>query len=208
MFNSNDVVLYFTTGFSKTIISDQFAFFTKFLVCFFSFLYFFIIADFLKEYRLSSFEYLLIMLFAIFGLVLLCISNDLLSAYLSIELISLSSYVLAGFKKTSSYSAEAGVKYLITGAISSAFFLLGSSFIYAYCGSVNLIDLGFVLSDSFWFELENTHSLLEPFLEIGVSFVFLSLLIKLAVAPFHIWSLEVYEGSPIISTFFLLLLQS
>lgn len=202
MFNSNDVVLYFTTGFSKTIISDQFAFFTKFLVCFFSFLYFFIIADFLKEYRLSSFEYLLIMLFAIFGLVLLCISNDLLSAYLSIELISLSSYVLAGFKKTSSYSAEAGVKYLITGAISSAFFLLGSSFIYAYCGSVNLIDLGFVLSDSFWFELENTHSLLEPFLEIGVSFVFLSLLIKLAVAPFHIWSLEVYEGSPIISTFF------
>jgi len=113
---------YSTVGFYKASITDAFAFVTKFVVCFFAALYFFVIADFLKEYKLTSFEYLLIILFAVLGLLLLCSSNDLLTAYLAIELISLSSYILAAFKKTSSYSAEAGIKYLITGAISSAFF--------------------------------------------------------------------------------------
>jgi len=124
VFSKNGFELLSTLGFYKASITDHFAFFTKFVVCFFSALYFFMIADFLKDSRLTSFEYILILLFAVLGLMLLCSSNDLLTAYLSIELVSLSSYVLAAFKKTSSYSAEAGIKYLVTGAISSAFFYL------------------------------------------------------------------------------------
>ena len=200
--SGNGFELYSTLGFYKAAITDHFAFFTKFVVCLFSALYFFIIADFLKEYKLTSFEYLLLLLFAVLGLMLLCSSNDLLTAYLAIELISLSSYILAAFKKTSSYSAEAGVKYLVTGAISSAFFLLGSSFIYAYSGTVSIIDLSFIISDEGWFTVNDVFYLLEPFLEIGLSFIIFSLFIKLALAPFHIWSLDVYEGSPTISTFF------
>lgn len=196
----NNFVLYFIIGFSKSTITDPFSFFTKFIVCFFSALYFFIIADFLKEYNLLSFEYLLILLFAVLGLILLCSSNDLLTAYLAIELISLSSYILAAFKKTSSYSAESGIKYLIIGAISSAFFLLGSSFIYAYSGSFSISDFGIIISNAFWFD-ENIN-LFEPLLEIGTSFIIFSLAIKLALAPTHVWSLDVYEGSPTISTFF------
>jgi NADH-quinone oxidoreductase subunit N len=191
-----------TLGFYKASITDYFAFFTKFVVCFFSSMYFFIIADFLKDNKLSSFEYLLILLFAVLGLMLLCSSNDLLTAYLSIELVSLSSYVLAAFRKTSSYSAEAGVKYLVTGAISSAFFLLGSSFMYAYSGTINITDFWLIISDEGWFHLDSTNYMLEPFLEIGLAFVIFSLFIKLALAPFHVWSLDVYEGSPTISTFF------
>jgi NADH-quinone oxidoreductase subunit N len=135
-------------------------------------------------------------------LMLLCSSNDLLTAYLSIELISLSSYVLAPFKKTSSYSAEAGVKYLVTGAISSAFFLLGSSFMYAYSGTINISDFWVIMSDEGWFSDSEALYLFEPLLEIGMTFIVFSLFIKLALAPFHVWSLDVYEGSPTISTFF------
>lgn len=202
VFSFNSLELYSMVGFYKTLITDHFAFFTKLTVCFFSAFYFFIIADFLKDYKLTSFEYLLILLFAVLGLMLLCSSNDLLTAYLSIELISLSSYVLAAFKKTSSYSAEAGVKYLVTGAISSAFFLLGSSFMYGYGGTLNIADFWLILSNEGWFNVNETNNLLEPFLEIGLAFIIFSLVIKLALAPFHVWSLDVYEGSPTISTFF------
>jgi NADH-quinone oxidoreductase subunit N len=198
--SSFDFVL--TLGFYKASITDYFAFFTKFVVCFFSSMYFFMIADFLKDNKLSSFEYLLTLLFAVLGLMLLCSSNELLTAYLSIELVSLSSYVLAAFRKTSSYSTEAGVKYLVTGAISSAFFLLGSSFMYGYSGTINISDFWLIISDEGWFHLDLTNYMLEPFLEIGLAFVIFSLFIKLALAPFHVWSLDVYEGSPTISTFF------
>jgi len=119
---NDDLLALNLLSFNNAIVNDQLAFFTKFLVCFFSAIYFFLIADSLKEQKLTSFEYLIILLFAVLGLILLCSSNDLLTAYLAIELSSLSSYILASFKKTSSYSIDAGIKYFITGAVSSAFF--------------------------------------------------------------------------------------
>lgn len=70
----------------------------------------------------------------------MCSCNDLLTAYLAIELSSLAFYILASFRKVSTYSVESGIKYFITGAISSAFFLLGSSFIYGAIGSINFDD--------------------------------------------------------------------
>jgi NADH:ubiquinone oxidoreductase subunit 2 (subunit N) len=258
--NTDDFGFYISLSFYKAVVMDYFGAFTKFIICFFSAVYFFIIADFLKEYKLTSFEYLLILLFAVLGLVLLCTSNDLLSAYLAIELVSLSSYLLASFKKNSSYSMEAGIKYLITGSISSAFFLLGSSFVYASIGTIYISDIWSLFVDVTWLheqtrrtlwkdlwflsDLEPTiwyledfylsqigwpavvfmdywikklyfrtlytnliissecSELLEPFIEIGLTFILFSLFIKLALAPFHLWSLDVYEGSPIISTFF------
>ena len=261
LFCGTDFGFYTFLGFYKSVVTDSFGFFTKFIVCFFSAVYFFVIADFLKEYKLTSFEYLLILLFAVLGLLLLCTSHDLLSAYLAIELVSLSSYLLASFKKNSSYSVEAGIKYLITGSISSAFFLLGSSFIYASIGTIYISDIWSLFADVTWLQeqqqkvlwqemciqsdLEPTEEFLddvllnkyfdwhaynivsyflkimayktffsnlpvfsecfeflEPFIEIGLTFIVFSLFIKLALAPFHLWSLDVYEGSPTISTFF------
>ena len=75
-------------------------------------------------------------MFAVIGHVLLCSANDLLISYLAIELFSLASYILASFKKFSSYSVDSGLKYFITGAISSSFFLLGSSFLYGESGGI------------------------------------------------------------------------
>jgi NADH-quinone oxidoreductase subunit N len=127
-------------NFNHSFLNDSFSFFTKLTICLFSCLYFLIISNSLKEQKLISFEYLLITMFAVLGLLILCSSNDLLIAYLGIELFSLAFYVLASFQKLSTYSIESGIKYFVTGAISSAFFLLGSSFIYCFTGSINFSD--------------------------------------------------------------------
>jgi NADH:ubiquinone oxidoreductase subunit 2 (subunit N) len=261
-------------GLNKFIDSSILSSTTKLMVCFFSALFFFIISDFLKDYKLTSFEYLLLLLFAVLGLVLLCSTSDFITTFLAIELISLCSYLLASFRKNSSYSLEAGIKYLVVGAISSSFFLLGSSFIYAYTGTVSLVDIKYLITDPLNFVLdislvystklyfpaasacydyiaadplqyydlklsggENflnylwncpssyadalrfsdsivrnkelwysysyiSYKSYKFFIEIGMILILLSIFVKLALAPFHLWSLDVYEGSPTISTFF------
>jgi NADH-quinone oxidoreductase subunit N len=232
---NDDLLLENFSNFNNSIINDYFAFFTKILICLFSAFYFLIVANSLKEQKLTSFEYLLIILFAILGLLLMCSSNDLLTAYLAIELSSLASYILASFRKISSYSVESGIKYFVTGAVSSAFFLLGSSFIYGLTGSINfsdfhdlferssinfnVYDLFYDFSDPETDELWHVINILllldmyqfpvvpaEPFnssfVEFGLTLVLFSLFIKLSLAPFHLWSLDVYEGAPTSSTFF------
>jgi NADH-quinone oxidoreductase subunit N len=226
MINDDLIALNFLT-FNNSIINDYFGFFTKFIVCFAAAVYFLLIGDTLKYQKLTSFEYLLVILFAVLGLMLLCSSNDLLTAYLAIELSSLAFYILAAFKKTSNYSVEGGIKYFITGAVSSAFFLLGSSYIYGTSGTINFTDLNdlfcghYLYLDSFHTYEIPSHGLTSfqflvelnkakfydnsfdySFMELGLTLILFSLFIKLALAPFHLWSLDVYEGSPTSATFF------
>jgi NADH-quinone oxidoreductase subunit N len=242
MFNDDLITLNFCS-FHNSIVSDYLSYITKFVICLSSGLYFLLISDSLKAQRLTSFEYLLIMLFSILGLMLMCSSSDLLTAYLSIELSSLALYILASFKKTSSYSVESGLKYFITGAISSSFFLLGSSFLYLTSGSIYFSDF-ILIYDSPYLYLEPgefahpetfssvwgkydmafirfnyilylryfwyIHPDQDPYfihfdysiVEVGFTFILFGLFIKLASAPFHLWSLDVYEGSPTSSSFF------
>lgn len=94
----------------------------------------------LNYQKINQFEYILLFLFSILGLFLLCASNDLLTAYLAIELQSLSFYVLASFKKNSTFSVDAGIKYFILGAFASSLFLFGSSLIYGVTGTINFTD--------------------------------------------------------------------
>lgn len=125
---------------NNSYVNDFFGFFIKTTLSLFSSFYFFTTASFFKEQKLVSFEYLLLLLFAILGFFLMCNSNDLLTSYLAIELVSFSLYILAAFKKNSNYSIDSGIKYFITGAIASAFYLLGSSFVYGSTGSINFLD--------------------------------------------------------------------
>lgn len=140
-FNNTNLELFYAT-----ISSDNLGVFVKFLVCVFSSIFFYIIADFIYDQKLEG-ELLLILYFAMVGLVLLSVCNDLMSSYLAIELVSLSSYLLASFKKESSYSIEAGLKYFVMGSISSAFFLLGSSLIYASTGTIFFVELHHLFAD-------------------------------------------------------------
>nr|QYB23216.1 NADH dehydrogenase subunit 2 [Lithodesmioides sp. mgcode 4] len=133
-------------SFSYSIINDYLSFSSKILIGFTSIFCLFMINQYLTEQKINHFEYILLVLFSILGLFLLCSSNDLITAYLSIELQSLSFYVIAAFKKNSTFSVESGLKYFILGAFSSSLFLFGSSLIYGISGTIsfeNFKDLYF-----------------------------------------------------------------
>jgi NADH-quinone oxidoreductase subunit N len=129
---------------------------------------------------------------------LLCSSNDLLTAYLAIELSSLSFYILALSKKSSNYSVEGGIIYFVTGAVSSAF-CFGSSYIYGATGTINFTDLETYSVSPLTADLYNG-SFDYSFIELGLTLILFSLH-KISFSSFPLWSLDVYEGSPS-STFF------
>ena len=126
--------------FNSSIASDYLSFGSKLIISISSIIFLLMIQEHLQHQKITHFEYILIFLFALLGIFLLCSSNDLITAYLSIELQSLAFYILAAFKKNSTYSIEAGLKYFVLGAFSSGLFLFGSSFIYGISGSVNFAD--------------------------------------------------------------------
>ena len=158
-------------------------------ICFFVFLPYF------QKTKINHFEYLILFLIALLGMNLLISSNDFISMYLAIEMQSLSLYLLATFKKNSAFSTEAGLKYFILGALSSGFLLFGMSLIYGVTGTTHFEEMSSLL-------FTNTSLSFYGFI-VGLLFLSSGLFFKLAAAPFHMWSPDVYEGAPTpITSFF------
>lgn len=126
--------------FNSSIASDYLSVIAKLVISISSIIFLLMVQEHFLHQKINHFEYILIFLFSLLGILLLCCSNDLITAYLSIELQSLAFYILAAFKKNSSYSVEAGLKYFVLGAFSSGLFLFGSSLIYGFSGSINFAD--------------------------------------------------------------------
>lgn len=139
-------------------------------------------------------EYYSLMFGMIIGMFFLVSANDLILIYLSIELLSLSSYVLAGFVKTSIRNSEASLKYVIYGSTSSGIMLFGISILYGITGSTNLFEINSVLGFSDVPQITFLISILMIFAGIGF---------KISIVPFHFWTPDVYEGAPLPITAFL-----
>ena len=140
--------------------------------------------------RFSRYEFILILWLSILGMLCLIKSYDFLAFYLSVELQSLSFYMLAAMRSRTEASAEAGLKYFILSAFSSALLLLGMALIYGSIGSINFADTCLTLSH---FEKNSAYS--SVILTLGLGCIIVSLLFKLGAVPFHTWVADVYEGS-------------
>jgi NADH:ubiquinone oxidoreductase subunit 2 (subunit N) len=127
-------------SFNSSIANDYLSFSAKLIISLSAIIFLLMVQEHILDQKINHFEYILIFLFALLGIFLLCSSNDLIIAYLSIELQSLAFYILAAFRKNSTYSIEAGLKYFVLGAFSSGLFLFGSSLVYGISGSVNFAD--------------------------------------------------------------------
>lgn len=130
----------------------------------------------------------------ILGMMFMSSASDLIMIYISVELLSLSSYVLAGFTKLRDRDTEASLKYLVYGAASSGLMLFGISIIYGLTGSTNLFIINDVFSSTSVNVLSYSFAILLIFSGIGF---------KISAVPFHFWTPDVYEGSPIAITAFL-----
>jgi len=146
--------------------------------------------------KLNFFEFFTLFLLSVFALLLWASSYDFVSAYLVIEMQALCLYILSSFKRNSAFSTEAGLKYFISGSFISCIFLFGCSLIYGALGTLNFNHLNILLT----FSLDNDYTYIKYMVVIGCLFIFITFLFKVAAAPFHFWSPDVYEGAPISST--------
>lgn len=150
--------------------------------------------NYLKKEKFNLFEYNVLILLSIIGLLCFISANDLVSFYLALELQSLCFYILATFNKDSAFSTEAGLKYFILGALSSGFLLFGISLIYGATGSTNFEVIGKAI---YFFDFSfNAIDEISLRIILGSLFILMSLLFKLTAAPFHLWAPDVYEGAP------------
>ena len=149
--------------------------------------------DFLRESRYSPWEYYSLLAFALCGMMFMASGVHLISIYVGLELMSLASYILAGYFKTEQKSTEAAMKYFVLGAVSSAILLYGMSLIYGVCGSLNLIAIDRAVGTL----------ITNDALMVGIVLLGAGLCFKIAAAPFHVWTPDVYEGSPTPITAFL-----
>jgi NADH-quinone oxidoreductase subunit N len=151
--------------------------------------------DYLERERIDVAEAHVLILFATAGMMLLAAARDLMIVFLGIELMSIAVYVLAGLNRRSGRAAEAALKYFLLGAFSTGFLLYGIALVFGATGSTNIADIGAaVLARGL---------ATNPMLLAGVGLLIVGLSFKVAAAPFHMWTPDVYEGAPTPMTAFM-----
>lgn len=136
-----------------------------------------------------------LLLFAALGAMIMVSSADLITLFIGLEILSISSYCLAGFRKNQAKSSEAALKYVVLGGTASAFILYGMSFMYGLTGSTSLVDIGLAMP-TLWANYPYLVMMSLLFMVVGFGF-------KISIVPFHMWAPDVYEGAPTPITGFL-----
>ena len=179
--------------FNESYIIDRLSIFMKVLTLLFCFFVLLSSKDYIKNNNIDKIEYPIIILASTLGMILMISSYDLIIFYLGLELQSLGLYILASFKRDDERSTEAGLKYFVLSALASGLLLYGCSLIYGFTGSTNFEIISANLDEA------NTGAVF------GIVFIIVGLAFKVSAVPFHMWTPDVYEGSPTsVTSFFAL----
>ena len=170
-------------GFYGLIESDVFSFFFRLLIGLVAVLVVLAADSYLERENLPFAEFYALLLFATAGMGVLASARELLTAFIGLELSSISSYILAGFRRDSTKSSEASLKYFLLGSFATAFFLYGIALVYGATGTTNLGRMD---------DADPGSNLLK----LGLSLILIGIGFKVAAAPFQIWTPDVYEGAP------------
>lgn len=147
--------------------------------------------------KLHKPEYYVLMLLAVLGMLVLTAAHDLLTLYMGLELMSFSLYIMVAFARDDATSSEAGLKYYVLGGLASGLLLYGTSLIYAAAGTVNFSGIAQALLAA------DATLINSPLFLTGMVLVGTSILFKLSVVPLHMWTPDVYEGAPSVTTAFM-----
>ena len=143
--------------------------------------------SYFEQVKAWRFEYPILVALATLGMMLMISANDLMALYVGLELQSLALYVIAAFQRDNVRSTEAGVKYFVLGSVASGMLLFGASLIYGFCGGTAFVQISRALLDGRAAEFGTI---------VGLVFVVAGLAFKVSAVPFHMWTPDVYEGSP------------
>jgi NADH-quinone oxidoreductase subunit N len=170
--------------FLDSFVRDKFSNFFKILILISSLFVLNSSKNFIIDNKLDKFEYPIIILISILGMFFMVSSNDLILFYLGLELQSLSLYILAAIDRDNLRSSEAGIKYFVLSALSSGLLLYGCSLLYGFTGSTNFEIISNELNK------QNTGAIF------AMVFILVGLAFKISAVPFHMWTPDVYQGSP------------
>lgn len=179
-------------GYEGEYRADAFAAFAKLLIYGAAACCLIVTPPFFERFRAMRSEYPVLILLGTLGMGLMVSAGDLLTLYIGLELNSLASYVLASFLRRDERSAEAGLKYFVLGSLASGILLFGISLTYGFSGSIQFESIRAAFTGG------------APMGAVfGITFVLAGLAFKIAAAPFHMWTPDVYEGAPTpVTTFF------
>ncbi len=176
--------------FNGVYVIDNFGSFFKLLFLAAAILVMLSAKDYITEFGKRTAEFYAFMVFALLGMIIMACANELMTLYIGLELMTVSFYILTAYLLNDELSAEAGLKYLILGAISSAVLLFGMSLVYAVSGTTIISAIAANLS-------------LEPVLITGIVLVMAGFAFKISIIPFHMWAPDIYQGAPTPVTAFL-----
>jgi NADH-quinone oxidoreductase subunit N len=174
--------------FSGLFVMDGFAAYAKTLILIGAGFALILSVRYNQREGIDRFEYPVLVLFAVCGMMAMVSANDLLSLYIGLELQSLALYVLAAFKRDTVRSTEAGLKYFVLGALSSGMLLFGASLLYGFTGTTNFEGIAGVLG-------QGGDGVAIGAL-VGIVFLSVGIAFKCSAVPFHMWTPDVYEGAP------------
>ena len=186
------------SAFNGMIVIDAYAIIFKALLLSASILVVLMSLEYVKIEKIFLGEYYGLILFATVGMILLPSTSDLLSFYLSLELMSISFYILAAFMRKDPKSLEAGMKYFLAGIFTSGLILYGIAFLYGLTGTTHLGTMRAIFSGP-----ESQVLLSNPLLIFALILLIAGFGFKIAAVPFHMWAPDVYEGAPTPITAFL-----
>ena len=178
--NFNDSLTLFSNAYTSNSLNNFF----KILILVSSIFTLTISQNYIKENNINYFEYSIILLLSILGMFVMISSNDLILFYLGLELQSLSLYILASLDRDNLRSNEAGLKYFVLSALASGLLLYGCSLLYGFAGSTNFETINQNIDGT------NIGQV------VAMVFILVGLAFKVSAVPFHMWTPDVYEGSP------------
>jgi NADH-quinone oxidoreductase subunit N len=176
--------------FGGAMVLDYFSSFFNVLICSCSLLVMLGSYSYLEESGTHYSEFYTLLLSSTLGMMLLASSAELITLFVSLELMSLMVYVLVGLRRMNARSNEASLKYFVMGGVSAAIYLYGTALIYGALNTTKLSQISMLLSQ------DGSTALGNPLLIVGMMLLLVGFLFKVAAAPFHMWTPDVYEGAP------------
>ncbi len=175
-------------AFNGMFISDGYSMFFKLIFILNLILTVLISVKYIKIMRVNFGEYYSLILFSTLGMMIMASAGDLMVLYLGLELMALSTYILAGFIRYDVKSNEAALKYFLLGAFASAFLLYGTALVYGMTGTTDIRGIA---------DYIGRHGLASnPLLLLAMIFIAAAFSFKIAAVPFHMWAPDTYEGAP------------
>ena len=173
-------------GFWGMIQVDSFSIFFHFLVITIAAVVILTSYEYMAVQQIRAGEYYGLILLGAVGMCLMSSAVELVLIFIALEISSISTYVLAGFRRRAAISSEASLKYFLLGSFATAFFLYGVAMMFGATGSTSIIIIGQVLRSG----------QIPVLAYVGIALMFVGLGFKVAAAPFHVWTPDVYEGAP------------